>query len=144
MAPRIALAFGGGAEHAWEQQNSIQVGTGLNAFLGGRFAKGGEIRAQQRKVETAGSVGGALRRTSHIDVAAQHRPLDDGAHGVLERVQFWAQVKVQIQAAMIDALQADDDVAVFGALLDAGKAGHAADRSSHCLRFNVHGLTFMG
>jgi hypothetical protein len=29
---------------------------------------------------------------------------------------------------MVDALEADDDVTMFGGLLDAGEAGHTPDR----------------
>ena len=49
-----------------------------------------------------------------------------------------AQMEMQIQAAMVDALQADDDVAVLGGFLDAGEAGHAADRERHGVS---HGFT---
>ena len=43
-------------------------------------------------------------------MAARHLALDDGANSVLERVEFGRQVEVQVQAAMVHALQADDDL----------------------------------
>ncbi len=62
------------AKHAWQQQDAVQVRLGiLDAFLGRGGAEGRQIRTQQRQVEAARAVGGAQRRTSHVDVAAQDR-----------------------------------------------------------------------
>ena len=71
---------------------------------------------------------GRCNGTADVHVAAQNGSLERGPHDMFERIELGAQMEVQIQAAMVDALQADDDVAMFGGLLDAGEAGHAADR----------------
>jgi hypothetical protein len=61
-------------------------------------------------------------------VTAQNRPLDSRAHYRFERIELRAQMKMQIQPAMVDAFQSDDDIALLDGFLDAGEAGHTSNR----------------
>ena len=89
--------------------------------------KARHVGVQQRAVQRRRRAGARAREADvDLQVAARHAALDDGADVVLQRIQFGRQVEVQIQAAMVHALQAEDDLALRDLLSDAGKARHAA------------------
>jgi len=130
----------GCVQYPRQQQDLIQIRMRLDPFLCRSFAKGRHIRAKQRQIEIArGAIVRPQHRTAHVDVPAQNGPFQRGPHQLLQRIQLRAQMKMQIQAAMVDAFQADDHIAVRGAFLDAGEAGHAAHRQGRC--FCAQGFT---
>ena len=56
----------------------------------------------------------------------RHTGFDDAADVVFQRVERGRNVEMQIQTAMVHALQSEDNFGVLRDLSDPGEAGHAA------------------
>jgi len=114
-------------QHAGHAERGIEVGllVGQREKLLG-LAKGGYILGHQAAIQPRSAAGRAGQGHLYLHVAASDGALQGGAQIGLERVELRRQMKVQVQAAMVDALQDDRDLVRAGGLSSAGEARHAA------------------
>ncbi len=94
---------------------------------GGHTAESGDIGLDQFLVDVGGR---RVARPGHahldLNVAARHLALHGVAHGVLEGVEFRRHAEVDVESAMIHALEADDDFVVVHQFSNTGIARHTA------------------
>ena len=114
-------------QHSRHPQGRVQIGFALRAKVGSRFPKGLQIGCEQWPIQT----GGIRRRGPielHVDlqVPARDLRLHGVAYGAFKRVQFRGHMKMHIQPAMIDALDADGDLAIGRRLLHSRETRHTA------------------
>jgi len=96
------------------------------AFKSG-FAECAHVRVQQRAVQRGFSGGGGARkREVNLQVAAHHAGFEDAANGGFQRIHFRRQVEMQVQPAVVDALQTQRQLALLHGAPHPREARHAA------------------
>ena len=97
-----------------------------------------EISLEQGLVEAHGCLPlGACPGDAHVDVATNDVLGHAGAHGVLEGFELGREMETDVQAAVVQTLQAHDQLAGGRLAAHLGVSGHAAYR----LLLRAHGFT---
>ena len=119
------LLLGGRDQHSGNRQGGVQIRLALDPVERGGLVEGPHISIHQRPVPWHGaSRTGARKGEMNLQVAPRHGVLQQRANAALQGVQLGRQMEVQIQAAMIDALQSQQDLAFGDGLADLRETGH--------------------
>jgi hypothetical protein len=126
--------FSGVGQHAWNAKRGVQIGLRIQTVRCGLFAKDAEILGQKLAIERRSGVpvrASLGQRDTHLDMAARDVALHQCADATLERIRGGSRLDVQIERAMVQALDADHHFTVAQRAAHAREAGHAAKRSRH-------------
>src|SRR5271165_3551124 len=92
------------------------------------------MSVKQRTIQREAGLSVFARETgAHVHVAAPYHALDGGPHSPFKWIQLGAEMEMYIQAAMIDALYGDGQLAMIGLTQQTRKTGHTPDGRRHGL-----------
>jgi hypothetical protein len=124
-----------GGEHAGKAEKFVEVGLGGELMTDGGEAEGGEVGGEELIVEGergGGRGGAAIELNGEFYVSATERVFEKLAELGLERVGLDREAKLEIEEAVVDALEGEGEGRDFGIARDrldalGGVAGHGVD-----------------